>query len=129
MSELESKAVEILDKLDNVISGYAPEVYESAIQAVRITAIGEFLSSIVMIIVAFFVIRYGIKLAQFAGNRVKNNDNKWEDGEIERIGITAICCLVSLIMLFACVCTLVNVWNYVAIFNPELALVHKITSL
>jgi len=128
MSDLETKAVDILDKLDALTTQYAPDVVDKTIQAVVITGI----SNLVYALVGFLAM-YGSwyatkKMTAFCIKQKEKNGymSDWETCCILANVIGGSVCfafaMVSIRMLF-------DVWNWIAIFNPELALAHRVLGL
>ena len=128
MSELESKAVEMLDKLEAITVNYAPDVADAALSAIQITAINDIVRSVlagVFVVVLFFASKaaflYCLKKKYEAG---KYND--WEYGVFFSIAVP----LIPIVILSINAITgLADVWVWTALIEPKLALAHKITGL
>lgn len=128
MSDLEQKAIEMLDKIEAIAENYAPEVSELALQAVRVSAIGELLYGLISIISVPVIFVVGTRAAAFFKEKKKEDGmySSWEVG----IGMSFICTIIGCsVFAISGIQVLFNVWNWVAIFSPELALAHQITGL
>jgi len=128
MSELETKTVEILDKLDALTTQYAPDVIDKAVTAVSMTGIHNLVNSF-----AGFIALYG---AWFATKKITAYfiKRKKEDGYMSdwEIGYTLSYLVGGLVCFFIAifnVWTIFDVWNWTAIFNPELAMAHRVLGL
>ena len=128
MSKVEEKAVELLDKLDSLATQYTPEVIDGATSAVTVTAIGELIWGVIGLLSAYLIFRAGKSLTAFLVKK-KEEDGYWSMWEIGfgmSSGITIFACT---ILTLTSVFGLFNIWNWVAIYNPELALAHRILGL
>lgn len=127
MSELEDKAVDILDKLEAVLTTYTPEVAEVALAAVRISAISDLVygvAGLVMLIPGFYVSK--CVLGIFAR---KKADRPQDDWGMASVFYTVFVGFFGFVFFVDGVCTLIDVWLWVGLINPEVALAHKITGL
>jgi len=128
MSDLETKTVEILDKLDALTTQYAPDVIDKAVTAVSMTGIHNLVNSLVG-----FIALYG---AWFATKKItayfikrKKEDGCMSDWDIGYTLSYIIGGLVCFIIAMANVWTIFDLWNWTAIFNPELAMAHRVLGL
>ena len=128
MSELENKAVDILDKLEALTTQYAPDVVEQATHAVVVTGVSNLVNSIVGFAALYYAWLATSKLVSFFVRR-KEAEGYWSDWEIgyTLAYITGVLTCYTIAM--ASVWPIFDVWNWVAIFNPELAMAHKILGL
>lgn len=117
MKDVEQKAVEILDKLDALATQYTPEVVDSALGAVTVSAIGNLITGVVLLLIAAGIAwacrRYWEALVEAADEPF----------------VVVFGSLASLAPGVAGTATLLDVWNWVATWNPQLALAHKILGL
>ena len=128
MDTLESKTVEILDKLDTLTTQYAPGVVDKALDAVFVTGASNLINGVVNLLLAYFIWAITKRIVLFCAEKKRegNTYNDWDIGFVIAYfcgGITIIVCLLNGI------CDLVDLWSWVAIFDPELALVHKVLGL
>lgn len=131
MSELESKAVDILDKLDAVVTQYAPEVGEAVVEAVRITSIGSLISALILIILSSILMFLTLKWATYYTLKA-DSESCMEEGLDPRAGfwfVSIIGHFMFAILAISAICIICDIWVWVGIFNPKLALAHQITGL
>ena len=128
MGTLEQKAVELLDKLDALATKYTPEVIDAATSAVTVTALGNILSGLVGIGAAIFAWWVTKNFATYCRRKKQEEDwmSDWEIGWALGLGVGGI---TSGIVALYSVWSLFDVWNWVALFNPKLALAHRILGL
>ena len=127
MSELENKTVEILDKFDALATQYTPAVIDGAVTAVQVTAIGDLARGIFGLACAFATWWLSKNFSQYA--RKEKTDDYMSDWEIGiAIGMGA-GILSSGIIAVTSVALLFDIWNWVAIWNPELATAHRVLGL
>ena len=128
MSVLEEKAVEMLDKFEALASQYGPEVINGATSAVVVTGIGDILQGFVALGAAFIVWYLTKNFTKYAKRKKDECGflSDWEMGWAAGMGIG----IFTSGLLAACgIWTLFDVWNWVAIFNPKLALAHRLIGL
>jgi len=127
MSDLETKAVEILDKLEAITENYAPDVAQAAVTAVKISAIGEIIGVFILlsVLIAGF---YGTKrvCTYFDDLHKEDRNAMWSECGFVTYLISGI---IGLVLAFGVIFTIGDIWVWTALFNPELALAHKITGL
>jgi len=121
MTDETQKAVELLDKLATLAEKYTPQVYQTAVNVVQIQAIGELCLSALFLFVLYFSCKSVLKLHK--------------QGFFDDIDEAA--CVISCIFgISAALATgayslsnLFDVWNWVALFKPDLALAYKILNI
>ena len=128
MSDLENKAVEILDKLDALTTQYAPDVIEKATTAVTVTGVHNLVNSLVGFIALYGVWFATKKLTSFFVKK-KQDDGYYSEWEIGYTLSYAIGGVVCVCIAMANIWTVFDVWNWTAIFNPELAMAHRVLGL
>jgi len=125
--DLQTKAVDLLNKLESLTTQYTPEVVNEAINVVRITAVGNLIWGVIGLAGPFFIWLYSVKLIRFFTKKHKENPFElWEAGQISTIVIAGAIVVVTTLCGIE---KLFNIWNWVAIVNPELALAHKVLGL
>ena len=128
MENLEQKAVELLDKLDSLATQYTPDVINAASSAVSITAMGNILTGFFGLGCIWLVWWITKNFATYA--RRKAEDEGWmSDWDIGWFLILGIGGVTSTVFALASIPNLFNIWNWVAIVNPKLALAHRILGL
>ena len=128
MADLEQKTVEILDKLDALATQYTPEVVDGAIAAVQVTGVGNIIWGLAGAVCAYLCWWLSRNFTQYARKK-KQEDGYMSDWELgiaigfgAGIFFTGLMAMLSVVYLF-------DIWNWVAIFNPKLALAHRILGL
>lgn len=119
MSKLEDKAVELLGKLEDLSTEYAPEVIDAAAASVQVTAAQQLVYGVVWLIVGLICV-WGVKKAY------TNPDGFTEGGACV---VIVVGCVVSFVSIIMVIFNLTDLWTYVALINPKLALAHKILGL
>ena len=119
---VEQKAVELLDKIENVIVNYTPEVYETAVNVVWVDAIGSFAYTLACFLFCFLFVLLAYKMHNIFDKFVI------EIVEVLPVFRTVFGCI-SLIAFVEGVDGLLDAWMWIGIFNPELALAHKVMGL
>lgn len=128
MKGLEQKTVELLDKLDKLATQYTPEVVDSAVSAVQITAINNLIYGVVGLFCAVICWWLAVNFSKFC--RKKKQEGGWGcDWEISfalsfYVG-GMVCSIIAIISIW----DLFNLWNWIAIYNPKLALAHRLLGL
>jgi len=128
MEGLEQKTVELLDKLDKLATQYTPDVVESAVSAVQISAISNLIYGVVGLFCVVICWWLATNATRFC--RKKKQDGGW--GSDWEIGVALsfyVGGLVCSIMTVISIWDLFNLWNWIAILNPKLALAHRILGL
>ena len=118
----EQKAVEILDKLDAITTQYAPDVINSVIKVVQVTGLSRIFYGIIGCFICVIVAK---KLAN-KRTELKKMDGYNSDCEV-RVVVSYILGVVVIIVLTICsIFELCDVWNWIAMFDPKLALANKL---
>ena len=121
MTDETQKAVEFLDKLTALSEKYAPKIYETALTVVQVQAVGELVLSATCLIFMYWLVKKALKLK--AQDFFDEYDEDLTDMAIIIVGsaivVTSVCSL----------CCLFDVWNWIAVFNPELALANKVLNI
>ena len=126
--EIETKAVELLDKLENLATQYTPEVVDAATQAVQITAIGNIISGFVSAIIMVLVFKLSKKTISYCIKK-KEEGGRYSDWEVGIVISSVVGVVLCVFLAGAAFVSLTDVWNWVALINPELALAHKVLGL
>lgn len=128
MSELETKAVDLLNKMEALTESYAPEVYNKAIEVTQLASFAALVETFVTFVIGLALMYAGYRFFVLA-------KKKFDDGErsefwevivpvVSVIGgaIGTVFSSVAFIFLF-------DVWTWIGVFNPELALAYKVLGL
>lgn len=120
MSDLDNKLLEVVTKFDVLATKYTPEALEMAVYVTRVDAIGDIIGVVLFSSLVLFLV------FKFKGKII----NLLDEGDQPEVLIAIYSSLVlgvSLVMsAIVLVCTLLNHWVWIAIFDPKLALAHKI---
>ena len=125
MSGIEQKAVEILDKLDSITTQYAPDVVNSAIKVVQVNGLSRIFYGIIGIIGCFICVIVAKKLANKC-TELKKRDGYNSDWEV---GVAVSCVVGAVVTIVLAICSIIelcDVWNWIAMFDPKLALANKL---
>lgn len=127
MSELENKVVDILDKLESITVNYAPEVANAAIQVIRFEGIGVIFSGLILLIISVTTGVLAFKIGNYFMSKYKESGSPYyEDSGIAAYVIWMVAGALSVYIFGTSLEKLTDFWVWVAIFNPELAMAHKI---
>ena len=115
------KAVELLDKLTALSEKYAPKVYETALTVVQVQAVGELVLSATCLIFMYWLVKKALKL------KAQNFFDEYD----EALTVVTVIFVGSAIIVTSVLslCCLFDVWNWIAVFNPELALANKVLNI
>ena len=82
MSDLENKAVELLDKLDKLATQYTPEVADTASKAVMISSIGELIAGLLLIVISICLYFGCVRLFGYFARKKEEGGfhSNWEIG-------------------------------------------------
>ena len=128
MSDLESTAVSILDKLDSLATQYAPDVVDAAVSSVQVSAVSHLVGGLVAMAGGILALWIATNFANYAKAK-KDKGGYMSDWEIG-VAISFVAGgLGGAILFLVCISQLFEVWNYVEIFNPKLALAHQMLGL
>lgn len=125
MEGTEQRAVELLDKLDSIATQYAPDVINSAIKVVQVNGLLYIFYGILCIIGCFICVSVTKKLVNTFTELKKSGGYRsdWEVGIAVSYGAGA---AVTIVLAICSIRGLCNVWNWIAIFDPKLALANKL---
>ena len=126
--DIETKTVELLDKLDALATQYTPEVIDGATTAVTVTAFGNLLYGLLGLLACYGLWWLAKNATEYC--RKKKDDggfmSNWEIPlAISFMGGGVACGALAVSSVFA----LFDLWNWVAIFNPQLAMAHRVLGL
>lgn len=127
MSKLEDKAASLLDKLDSVLTQYTPEVYNAAIDVVQVSGISEIVSSFLCIAGTIFIGYFLYKNREFFKEYDISTSNIITD--IFMFAGWFGCMFMIIASLVSMFTTILDVWTWISIFNPKLALAHQVLGL
>lgn len=109
---LDGKLVEIIDKIQQGVVSHAPQAMELALNVVRVNAVSELLSALLVAVVAGCGVRSLWRIA--VKMKGENDDGPWP--------LMYLASIIPLIALVQAAFTLLGAWNWVGVFYPELRL-------
>ncbi len=120
MADISAKIVELITQLQGVVKDNAADAVNLGLSSIRIDSIRAIVLGIfflILFIIGIYITKkvYNIKEIQESYTKKEN----WGSAFILSCFLTAIALILSII-------TLLNIWCYVAIFNPKLYLAHEI---
>lgn len=122
---IEEKAVEILGKLEVLAKQFAPEVMDAAVGVVQVSGISRIAVGFILLSLAFATYKISTWLYEFFKKKKEDDGylSDWEIGytTVAVVGSMAFCVLVVIGAL-----QIFDIWSWVAIFNPKLALAKQI---
>lgn len=120
MSKIEDKSIELIEGLEKLTAQYAPDVADAALALTTINGMGNIVFGLFSAVAVFVMYKLIIKLVHISRNTRDDNT------EILCI-LGAITLGVGFIIFFiVAMAKLTNIWNYVAIFEPKLALAYQV---
>ena len=119
----EEKAVKFIEKLENLTTQYAPEIIDNVLTMVQLDGVTAIILGLLGIF--SFILSIIISIMIYKKKKEENNWGNFFAQEIVILIIIGFNCIFSILCIFGFV-TILNVWNWVAIWNPKLALVHTI---
>lgn len=128
MSDLESKAVDILNKMEALTTQYAPDVTEAAFMAVRVSGIGDLIICVVLVLFGSIGIYMSGRFKKFCEKKKEEAPGYSSWGEVGEVIVIFAIAFGGTSSLIGAIC-MFDIWLWVAIFNPELAMAHKILGL
>lgn len=129
MSELEAKAVDLLDKLEALATEYTPEIIDTSVSIVQISAWGDIfycIMSMVMGVGILFGAKYWYK---FFMQKYKDSKSYTSDYDMLAQAGGFILVLIGSVCTIVGFTSLMDIWLWVGVFNPELALAYKLLGM
>ena len=115
---LEEKAVDILNKLERLTENYAPDVMNVASQTISMKGIASLISGILSFCAIYLVWFINKKIIKFINEQENVIGNC--DYELLRMIAITISCVLCVVLLIIGFVNLLDPWNWIACFNPEL---------
>lgn len=121
---IEDKAVETLSQLEALARQYTPDVIDAAINVTRIDGVAAVVGGMLMLVCVWPVCVAGLRLHKFFSKKQK--EDRYSDWELGVMSVQ-ICTpmAIALLVIFGAVLVL-DVWNWVAIFEPKLFIAKQI---
>lgn len=109
MEGLEVKAVELLDKLEKITVTLAPQALDVAEECMRIAGLRKVITGLIILAITFLI-------------SYKTSKRDYDEGDPAPAFIYIGCICVAVVGSF-CV---FDIWNWIAISNPKLAIANKL---
>jgi large-conductance mechanosensitive channel len=126
MNEITEQVVDLLTRIEAGLIDVAPEALDLAVNVVRFDAIGELIVGVITLIIGAVAVFWGIKLL----NQYKGSIDKYgfsEEDHKQFFGMVLL--FISSIPVILFMVSWFNIWNWVALFNPEFALAKQILGM
>lgn len=126
---LEEKLVDILTQIETVSKTMAPEALNAAIEVTRMNGIIDIVTGIICFVISILTAFAIVKYYKFCVRKKKEYHaagNYTIDWDFATNLPCAIIIPITFILLIGSIAQLVDGWNYVAIFEPKLALARSI---
>jgi len=124
MEKAEQKIISLLDKFEKLSEQYAPEVVEKTLNAIQVTGAGNLLAGFLCLVICGTIFLITKRFYIYACSQYeKDRFSSWNLASSISVAFGAALFLIFLIPAFL---ELGDLWNWVAIFRPDLALAHKI---
>lgn len=122
---LEEKAVELIEKFELFAKQYTPEAIEMVKTVTQVSGISEIIDGSIFSLTGVVLAFATDKLVRYFYNLEKKDNNDY----FYTISSFVIGCPLTSIAILTGVSHLLDIWNWVAIFKPELAIAHKLLGL
>ena len=109
-----------LAKLGELVTKHGPQAVDLAASVVQVEAVNDLLGFPGWIATMLFFL-WGARLAQRKAGADRYDESAWGFVIVLAFGAAGLCFIAALT-------ALLNVWSWVALFNPKLALAHHILS-
>lgn len=124
----ENQALELLKHFEELTRQFAPDVIDMAANVVLVSAINNIVfGGLVAIVLAILTFKLGNGLSRLYLKWQEKD--KWFDVDLANVITWSLCLIVILGCFFSSLFNLLDLWNWVALFKPHLALAHKILGL
>lgn len=131
MSKIEDKAVNLLEKLEKLSEQYAPETMDAALGAVQVSAAGGLIYGLLGLAICLLAYKPMRKLINW-GKKCRDIETDWSKRFDIDMGLfisLVIYFVVALCLAVGSIFSLFDIWNWVGILNPKLALAHQVMGL
>lgn len=112
MSNIEQTSVELLEKFENFAINFSQEAIDVSMTVIQVNALNTLWISCFVLVTMIIIMRYSYKYTK-------------SDDEIKLVAGTSIfifCCVIVIFLMTI----LLDMWTWIALFNPKLALAHKL---
>ena len=125
---LEEKAVDILNQFEALAKQFAPDVIDAAIGVAQMKGMAGVVNGFVLLLLAVVAGKLSLAAFRFCKKKEEGRGgySEWVHGLVASATIGGFA--VSVLLLFG-LGHLLDFWNWVAIFNPKLALAKSILGM
>lgn len=120
---LEATAVELMNQLIAGIKAIAGPAMDLALATVRLSSIGDLVVGAISIAIAMLGVKYTKKL--FIQHNEEYAKMEYEAPE-STIAMLIFCCILSFLFSFAGLLMLLDKWNWIGAFAPEVRLANEV---
>lgn len=125
---LDQKLVEIFEKLEELVKQFQPEALDKAVNILQINAVNNIVISLLIIsLTALLLIVLWKKQGEITEHLDIEKCNTMVAGLCTAAIVLGI--MFSIILSIVSLCSLLDIWNWIGIFNPKLALAKKILGM
>lgn len=125
MDNLEQKAVDLLNKIESLAVDYTPDVYQMAVNVVQAQGIVLIVEGFIYGLAAFVFALISKKSYVFCRKK-HDKAGDYSDWDMAGFFIALMCAALAGILMLVSIFNVFDMWNWVAVFNPELALAKEI---
>ena len=125
---MEDKLLEYADKVEQALAQYGPEAYEMAVKAQFYDGLGSIITGFVLLLIVAglgfgvrFLVRRGSKVAEESTELFSSLELPYYSGAV-------IVGAVGTTLLLRAMMNLLDTWNWVSIFDPELAFLREVVT-
>ena len=151
LDKMDTAVAGVIESLQDFATQHGTEVYQIAISAYTLEGVANLVEGFAAILLipvfSFLCLKMGLGVVKLIDQRTEliksyedsNNSTVWDDYRITRdktdnrigmfTGFTVVSFIGVIILTFHGPWEVFNVWNWYAIFNPEVAAAHKILGL
>lgn len=119
---LEQKVVEMLSGMEQAIGKVAPQALELALKQQMWAGLGCIVGGFAALLIGLILIWLPVRV--FKEIKAEGVRSGYSPDQ----AATVVCCIPSGIGLLIALINLLNIWNWVAIFDPKTALFHELVS-
>ena len=125
MITLEEKSIELISKFETLTEEFAPDVLNLTIGVVKTLGVNSIFTGILCICASYIPYLITIKLYNFF-KILKDKDGIYSNWEVGMFISGLVGGVFTFILFIRGITAILNLWNWIAIFNPKLALAYKI---
>ena len=127
MDEVTAYVIDVLTRVEQGLFDVAPAALEMGLAVIRINAIGHLIVGFVCLVLSIILAYFGLRLFKSYSSSTKrtiyyeDSEESWKPVFGSLLGIAS-----PIIFLAGFLPSWFNIWNWVAVFQPELALAKQL---